>query len=63
MIRRKVKCTDGTEITELIPETEEDLKELQRLQDEGKLDSDHSFSDDPDRWRAIGIDPRDVDKL
>lgn len=36
---------NGEEITQLIPENDEDLEELKRLDEEGELDTAESFGD------------------
>lgn len=55
MIRnvKTVRCLLSGElrhIVELIPETEEDLGELDRLADSGLLDDRDAFSDSPESW-------------
>ena len=46
---------DGKEIVRLILETDEDLEELRKLDEQGKLDARHSFGDDPAAWaRPVG---------
>lgn len=55
MIRkvRTVRCVASGElrqIVELIPETEEDFRELDRMVDAGLLDDRDAFSDSPELW-------------
>lgn len=50
MIRREVKGMNGKTIIELIPETEEDIRELERLAKEQEIDMRDSFGDDPAAW-------------
>lgn len=50
MIRREVKGVNGKTIVELIPETAEDIAELERMADEQEIDDRHSFADDPAAW-------------
>lgn len=55
MIRRKVKVTsvetgETREVVRLTPETEEDLREIDRLREAGLLDHRNSFADDPGAW-------------
>jgi hypothetical protein len=45
------KTTDGRVINSLLPENEKDILELKRLDDEGKLDTNHSFGDYKDEKR------------
>lgn len=51
MIRQVMKGLNGKEIVTLIPENEEDEKELERLAKAGKLDMRDSFADDPQAWK------------
>ncbi len=46
MIRKVTKGANGKEVVELIPETEEDLEELQRLYEQGKLDARDTLADE-----------------
>ena len=41
---------DGKEIVHLIPETDEDVRELERMIAEQKLQPRDSFADDPAAW-------------
>lgn len=55
MIRRKEKTIkvdtgEPSEIVVLIPENDEDLRELKRLKAAGLLDDRESFADDPEAW-------------
>lgn len=52
MIRREIKGRNGKIIIELIPETDEDIAELQRMADEQSIDDRHSFADDPAAWNV-----------
>lgn len=47
MIRREVVGVNGKRIVELIPETEEDVAELERMASEQGIDQRDSFADDP----------------
>lgn len=51
MIRKIVKGVDGKEVVMLIPETDEDMAELERMAKVGELDARQSFADDPDAWK------------
>jgi len=42
---------DGKEIVHLIPETEEDIRELERMIAEKRLRPRDSFADDPAAWQ------------
>ncbi len=50
MIRREVKGRNGKTIIELIPETEDDIREIERMAKEQGIDSRDSFADDPSAW-------------
>lgn len=43
---------EGNEIVFLVPETEEDVKELERRINEGEVDQRDSFADDPSAWET-----------
>lgn len=43
---------DGNEIIFLVPETEDDVKELERRINAGEVDQRDSFADDPDAWES-----------
>jgi len=59
MIERTKKGIDDTEYTELIPETEEDLERLRKIDN---LDDRHSMADDPDRLTEVDVEaPEDRD--
>lgn len=45
MIEETIEALDGTTITRLRPETEEDQKKLEEMAEEGELDARHSFAD------------------
>jgi hypothetical protein len=45
---------DGNEIIFLVPETEEDVKELERRINAGEVDQRDSFADDPEAWGSGG---------
>jgi len=47
---RCLKTGELKEIVELIPETEEDFRELDRLVDAGLVDDRDAFSDSPESW-------------
>lgn len=49
MIRREVVGVNGKRIVELIPETGEDVAELERMASEQGIDQRDSFADDPSR--------------
>lgn len=51
MIRREITGKNGKTIVELIPETDEDLAELERMAAEQDIDQRESFADDPDAWK------------
>lgn len=51
MIRREIFGKNGKVIIELMPETEEDIAELERMAAEQDIDRRESFSDDPGAWR------------
>lgn len=51
MIRRNVVGKNGKTIIELIPETEEDVAELERMVKEQPVDNRDSFADDPAAWK------------
>ena len=57
MIRQVMKGLNGKEIVTLIPENEEDEKELERLAKAGKLDMRDSFADDPQAWKKKPTSP------
>jgi hypothetical protein len=40
----------GNQIVRLIPETDDDLAELRKLDEQGELDVSDSFGDDPAAW-------------
>lgn len=50
MKREEEVTMSGRVIVVLTPENEEDVRELQRLEREGKLDARDGFSSDPDVW-------------
>ena len=50
MKRREEVAMDGTTILFLTPENDEDIRELERLEKEKKLDPHDSFSSDPSVW-------------
>lgn len=50
MIRREVVGKNAKVIIELIPETEEDIAELERMAERQDVDQRESFADDPDAW-------------
>lgn len=50
MIRREVIGKNGKVIIELIPETEEDIAELERIAEQQDVDQRDSFADDPSAW-------------
>ncbi len=41
---------DGNKIVFLVPETEEEVKELERRINAGEVDQRDSFADDPSAW-------------
>lgn len=41
---------DGKQIVFLVPETEEDVRELERRINAGEVDQRDSFADDPSAW-------------
>lgn len=51
MIRRNITGKNGKTIVELIPETEEDMAELERMAKEQEIDQRESFADDPEAWK------------
>ncbi len=51
MIREVTIGLSGKEIVHLIPETDEDVAELERMIAAGQLQPRDSFADDPDAWR------------
>jgi hypothetical protein len=51
MIRREIVGKNGKVIIELIPETDEDIAELERMADKQDIDRRDSFADDPDAWK------------
>lgn len=45
MIKETLEALDGTTITRLRPETEEEQQELEQMAKDGELDARHSFAD------------------
>lgn len=58
MRREALTTMDGKRVVRLIPETEADLRELERMARRGELDDRTSFADDPDVWET----PDDADR-
>lgn len=64
MKREIIYAMDGSPVTRLIPENNEDMQELYRLAAAGELDARESFGDDPEAWERwqreepVNIRPR-----
>jgi hypothetical protein len=50
MKREVIYAMDGSPVTRLFPENEDDMQELYRLAEAGELDARESFGDDPEAW-------------
>ncbi|MGE0542497.1 MAG: hypothetical protein AB7R89_20205 [Dehalococcoidia bacterium] len=50
MKRANCKTIEGKQVVHLIPESDEDLAEIHRLDEAGLIDARTNFADDPDMW-------------
>jgi hypothetical protein len=50
-------CTtiDGKQVVRLVPESDEDVAEIRRLDAAGLIDARTNFADDPDTWSGKSI--------
>lgn len=66
MKRQEEVTMSGRVVVMLIPENEEDIRELERLEREGVLDPRDGFSSDPEVWTKPASGPagdKPADKL